>query len=259
MEPVIAQEKKKVGPGWALAVVLAFLGPSVNAAGNAGLDLRAIGMEAANSPQMVVVHDRDHGRVVHFFRAGETISHHAEIIQKGEGQKTQPSVRRNGGGRAMHSQSGEVTPYNGSINTVAYRNLIREAAQAHNIPQSLLRAVIHSESSFQPYVESHAGAVGLMQLMPATARRFGVTDRRDPAQNVQGGAAYLRELLDRYGGNLDLALAGYNAGEGAVDRYGGIPPFDETQTFVQRVKSRHARYHLEQNSNRIAEGRHAAY
>jgi soluble lytic murein transglycosylase-like protein len=99
----------------------------------------------------------------------------------------------------------------------------------------LIHAVIRQESGYDPYAVSHKGAKGLMQLMPATAKRFGVKDVFDPAENVQGGVKYLRQLLDRYDGDRRLALAAYNAGEGAVDRFGGVPPYRETQDYVDRI------------------------
>ncbi len=117
----------------------------------------------------------------------------------------------------------------------AFDPLILQVAQSHNLDPDLIKAVVHVESSFQPHARSYKGAMGLMQLMPQTARRFGVTDAYHPDQNVTGGARYLRELLDRYAGNETLAIAAYNAGEGAVDRYVGVPPYSETQQYVRRV------------------------
>mgnify|MGYP002621282735 CR=1 FL=1 len=105
----------------------------------------------------------------------------------------------------------------------------------YGVEEAIVRAIMHAESAFNPNALSRAGAQGLMQLMPDTARRFGVTDPFDPKQNIEGGVSYLAWLLRRYNGNLTLAAAGYNAGEGAVDRYGGVPPYSETQRYVQRV------------------------
>jgi soluble lytic murein transglycosylase-like protein len=116
-----------------------------------------------------------------------------------------------------------------------HAELLAAAADRHGLDRALLAAVAKVESNFDPYAVSRAGACGLLQLMPATARRFEVKNVFDPAQNVEGGARYLRWLLDRFGGRLDLALAGYNAGEGAVDRYHGIPPYRETTGYVLRV------------------------
>ena len=118
--------------------------------------------------------------------------------------------------------------------------VILASARQHRLDPLLVKAVMLTESAGRPRARSPKGAIGLMQLMPATARRFGVANAYDPDQNVGGGARYLRWLLDRYGGNVALALAGYNAGEGAVDRHGGIPPYRETRDYVWRVRATHA-------------------
>jgi soluble lytic murein transglycosylase-like protein len=117
----------------------------------------------------------------------------------------------------------------------AYRSEISAAASQYGVDESIVRAIIHAESSYNPNALSRVGAQGLMQLMPATARRFGVGNAFDPAQNIRGGVQYLAFLLKRFNGDLRLAAAGYNAGEGAVDKYRGIPPYSETQRYVQRV------------------------
>lgn len=121
------------------------------------------------------------------------------------------------------------------LNTVAYNAEVAAAAREYGVDEAIVRAIIHAESSFDPKALSHAGAQGLMQLMPATARRFGVNDAFDARQNIRGGVEYLSWLLDRFDGNLTLAAAGYNAGEGNVDKYDGVPPFSETQRYVKRV------------------------
>ena len=115
--------------------------------------------------------------------------------------------------------------------------LVREAADRHRVDPALIRAVIQTESNWNPAAYSNKGAGGLMQLIPTTARRFGVNDVFNPQQNIDGGVHYLKTLLDRYNGNLDLALAAYNAGEGAVDRAHGIPAFRETRSYVQKVQN----------------------
>ncbi len=121
------------------------------------------------------------------------------------------------------------------LNTTAFANEIRLAGAAHGVEEALVRAVIHAESAFNFNALSNKGAQGLMQLMPATAARFGVVDPFSAEQNISGGTAYLAWLLKRFKGDVSLAVAGYNAGEGAVDRFGGVPPYEETQVFVERV------------------------
>ncbi|MFO7339694.1 MAG: lytic transglycosylase domain-containing protein [Lysobacteraceae bacterium] len=128
------------------------------------------------------------------------------------------------------------------LNTTAYQEEIAAAAREFGVEEAVVRAIIHAESAFNPLAVSSAGAQGLMQLMPATARRFGVADSFDPAANIRGGVQYLAWLLQRYNGDLTLAAAGYNAGEGAVDRYRGVPPYSETQRYVQRVAVLAERY-----------------
>ena len=116
---------------------------------------------------------------------------------------------------------------------------IQELAPQFDLDPALVTEVVRAESNFNPRARSHKGALGLMQLIPATARRFGVDDPFEPTQNLRGGMAYLRWLLERFDGDLRLTLAGYNAGEAAVERYGGVPPYAETQAYVAKILARY--------------------
>ena len=118
----------------------------------------------------------------------------------------------------------------------AYEDIIQEAAAEYDLDPNLIRAVMQAESAFHPFAVSRAGAEGLMQLMPELADEMRVNDSFDPRENIMGGAKYLKRLLDYHNGNIDLALASYNAGPGNVERYGGIPPFRETRRYVKTIK-----------------------
>jgi soluble lytic murein transglycosylase-like protein len=123
-----------------------------------------------------------------------------------------------------------------------YAAEITAAASRHGVDPALLAGLVEQESNFNPSAGSPAGAQGLTQLMPATAASLGVTDVHDPVQALDGGAKYLRQQLDRFGGDVARALAAYNAGPGAVERFGGVPPYAETQEYVRRVQANAAEY-----------------
>ncbi|HET9995850.1 MAG TPA: lytic transglycosylase domain-containing protein [Candidatus Acidoferrum sp.] len=128
-----------------------------------------------------------------------------------------------------------------SIGRDGVEKLVREASERHRVDPALIRAVIETESNWNPRAYSHKGAGGLMQLIPTTAQRYGAYDVFNPQQNIDAGVRHLKTLLQRYNGNLDLALAAYNAGEGAVDRAHGIPAFRETRNYVQKVQDAYFR------------------
>jgi soluble lytic murein transglycosylase-like protein len=139
-------------------------------------------------------------------------------------------------GEATAKQEPAPAPKSASVDAGAFTDFIRSACARYGVPEDIVCAVIKAESNFRADAVSPAGAKGLMQLMDGTARGLGVADSFDPQQNIEGGVKFLQRLLQRYD-SVPLALAAYNAGPGAVDRYGGIPPYEETQRYVTRVMS----------------------
>ncbi len=131
----------------------------------------------------------------------------------------------------------EASNFRIGYSRVDLETVIEEAAATHGVSPHLVRAVVLTESAFNPFAVSRVGAQGLMQLMPATATHMGVTDSLDPRQNVFGGTKYLSQLLTRFNGNVALALAGYNAGPARVARYRGIPPYGETRGYVTKIRT----------------------
>jgi len=145
--------------------------------------------------------------------------------------------------RLVHLTSQPINPSLGGFTTgnAEVDNFIVESGRRNSVDPLLLYSIMHQESSFKPRALSYKGARGLMQLMPPTASRFGVTNIWDPRQNIEGGARYMRFLLDLFSGDVQLALAGYNAGEGAVMKYGHrVPPYSETREYVRRIGNRYS-------------------
>jgi len=144
------------------------------------------------------------------------------------------------------AQSNQATPVaavsGGTGSNTQYDALINQAATKYGLDPAVLKGLVKQESGFNPNARSSAGAQGLTQLMPATAAGLGVTDPTDPAQAIDGGARYLRQQLDRFGGDMTKALAAYNAGPGAVQKYQGVPPYAETQAYVRAVLAHAEQY-----------------
>jgi soluble lytic murein transglycosylase-like protein len=143
-------------------------------------------------------------------------------------------------GQLQAAQTSQSAPTGGTQvvsggSPTAFDPQISAAAAKYKVPAPLLKGLIRAESNFNPNAKSPAGAMGLTQLMPGTARALGVSNPLDPAQAIEGGAKYLRQQLDAFGGDVQKTLAAYNAGPGAVQRYGGVPPYAETQAYVKRV------------------------
>ncbi len=167
------------------------------------------------------------------FGPGAMVSARMYVYEDKQGVRHFTNVPNHNGFRPLQTNEVQVPRRARSHNS--YEPLIREAAARHSIDADLIRAVIRVESDFDSKARSHKGAMGLMQLMPDTANLHNVVDILDPRENIEGGIKHLKLLLERFQGDLKLTLAAYNAGTGAVERYGGIPPFAETRDYVRRV------------------------
>jgi len=172
-------------------------------------------------------------------RIGQIESNFKELLNQTQEVSEFDGVLRN----ALNSDSPDlpeelyVKPFGQTFNSpkTEVDEIIRKCAKENNLDENLVKAVIKAESGFNTQARSPVGALGLMQLMPSTAKGLGVNNPLDPEQNVAGGTKYLKNLINRFDGRLDFALAAYNAGSGAVKKYGGIPPYPETQNYVKRV------------------------
>jgi len=156
------------------------------------------------------------------------------VYKDNQGVLTFTNAPNHSGYRRVLKESGGPLS-TGSMTSASYEELIRLVSGRHNVDADLIRAVIKAESDFNSSARSNKGAMGLMQLMPDTARLHNVNDAYDPNENVEGGVRHLKMLLERYQGDFTLSLAAYNAGSGAVEKHGGIPPFAETREYVRRV------------------------
>jgi len=162
---------------------------------------------------------------------------HADVymFKDKQGVLTFTNVPNHIGYKRVLRESGGNYTGGGAGGSTAFDDLISSASGRYNIDPNLIRAVIKTESDFNTRARSNKGAMGLMQLMPETARLHNVSDAYDPIENVEGGVRHLRMLMERYQGNLELSLAAYNAGTGAVEKHGGIPPYNETREYVRKV------------------------
>lgn len=162
-----------------------------------------------------------------------------KVLQAGAKTKfgdllTNPSTRVNA---KLYTETAAAVSKPDYTNRANIKDLISKVAKKHGVDEKLVNALVKQESGFNPNAKSKVGALGLMQLMPSTAKGLGVTNPLDPEQNVEGGVKYLKSMLNRYNGNIILALAAYNAGPNAVDKYDGVPPYPETQNYVKSILS----------------------
>lgn len=164
----------------------------------------------------------------------------ARILSKGETEKVGKfgaltGIKNKFNALRVSDNSMQIPEVSRNAPKAQILSMIDKVAKKHGVDEKLVRALVRQESGFNPNATSHCGAMGLMQLMPSTAKGLGVTDAYNPVQNVEGGVKYLKSMLNKYNGNVILALAAYNAGPGAVDKYGTVPPYAETQNYVKSI------------------------
>lgn len=179
--------------------------------------------------------------------AGAQVPQQQIVVPQQSFSQLYQGMLQNNVGRIDQMQMMSVTPgmqvNPGTSGESQFDAYINQAGAKYGVDPNLLKAVIKQESAFNPNATSHCGAQGLMQLMPGTARDLGVQNAYDPAQNIDGGAKYISQLLKRFNGDLTKTIAGYNAGPGAVEQFGGVPPYEETQNYVTKVLNNYSNYH----------------
>jgi soluble lytic murein transglycosylase-like protein len=180
------------------------------------------------------------GADIYKYTDSEGVVHYSNIKPKGDRDYTTFDFPCYASDPSCHNVDWEKVPLNSSV----FQDEIRTAASRYSVDEALIRAIIHSESAFRPDALSPKGAQGLMQLMPAMQKELEVSDPFDPESNIDGGSFHLSQVLQKFDGNVDLAAAAYNAGIGAVTRYGGVPPYTETKEYVRRVQILYRRYRL---------------
>ncbi|WP_419961416.1 lytic transglycosylase domain-containing protein [Psychrobacillus sp. BM2] len=173
------------------------------------------------------------GQVLQASTGDQTTENLTSLLYSGDSPVFVPSNLNSG----QNSLAEVISSYSSAFtnNGTNFEEIIKKAATTYNVPEKLISSIIKQESNFNPSATSSAGASGLMQLMPGTAKYLGVTNSLDPEQNIMGGAKYISQMLSQFDGNIETALAAYNAGPGAVKKYDGIPPYKETQNYVQKV------------------------
>lgn len=173
------------------------------------------------------------GQVLQAGTDGQATENLTSLLYSGDSPVFVPS-NLNSAQRSLAEVISSYSPASTNSGT-DFDEIIKKAAETYNVPEKLISSIIKQESNFNPTATSSAGASGLMQLMPGTAKYLGVTNSLDPEQNIMGGAKYISQMLSQFGGNIETALAAYNAGPGTVKKYDGIPPYKETQNYVQKV------------------------